>query len=216
MAPVLAVVLVVEYVGLRAAVPTRADRRPAAGPRPTCNRVPVFPLVVVGLMLVGFAAVSPFGGQPWWVSAAAAVVLAVWGYRHGLLGVRDLVRSAHPGFAIWVLALGVVVAGLAVGFLGEAVGDLLPDSLSLGGIVLIAVIATVLANLVTNLSATLLLVPAGRAARDDRRAGRAARAQHRQRADLDRLAGQPAVAPHPHAGTTRRPAARRSTGSRWP
>ena len=158
MAPVLGVVLVVEYVGLRLLF-----RRELTGaPRPdhdALQPLPVFPLVIVGLMLVGFAAVSPFGGQPWWVSATAAAVLAVWGYRHGLLGVHDLVRSAHPGFAIWVLSLGVVVAAMSVGFLGEAVGDLLPNSLSLGGIVLIAVIATVLANLVTNLSATLLLVP---------------------------------------------------------
>ena len=158
MAPVLAVVLVVEYVGLRLLF-----RRELAGePRPDATPlepVPVFPLVVVGLMLVGFAAVSPFGGQPWWVSAVAALVLAGWGYGQGLLGVRDLVRSAHPGFAIWVLSLGVVVAGLSAGFLGDAVGHLIPGSLSLGGILAIAVIATALANLVTNLSATLLLVP---------------------------------------------------------
>ncbi len=32
-------------------------------------------------MLLGFAVVSPFGGQPWWVSAVAALVLSVWGYR---------------------------------------------------------------------------------------------------------------------------------------
>jgi arsenical pump membrane protein len=158
MAPVLAVVLVVEYVGLRLLF-----RRDLTGdPRPDPSDllpVPAFPVVVVGVMLVGFAVVSPFGGQPWWVSAVAAAVLSVWGYRHGLLGVRDLVGSAHPGFAMWVLALGVVVAGLGVGFLGDAVEHLVPDSVSLGGIVLIAVIATVLANLLTNLSATLLVVP---------------------------------------------------------
>jgi arsenical pump membrane protein len=158
MAPVLAVVLVVEYVGLRLLFRRELTGTPQPDPA-ELQPVPVFPLVVVGLMLVGFAAVSPFGGEPWWVSAAAALVLAVWGHRHGLVGVRDLVSSAHPGFAIWVLALGVVVAGLSVGFLGEAVGHLVPDALSLGGIVTIAVIATVLANLLTNLSATLLLVP---------------------------------------------------------
>ena len=158
MAPVLAVVLVVEYVGLR--VLFRADLTGEPRPDPTeLEPVPVVPVAVVGLMLVGFAAVSPFGGQPWWVSTAAAAVLAVWGYRHGLVGGGDLVRSAHPGFAIWVLALGVVVAALAVGFLGDAVSRVLPTSLSLGGILLIAVVATGLANLLTNLSATLLIVP---------------------------------------------------------
>jgi arsenical pump membrane protein len=158
MAPVLAVVLVVEYVGLR--VLFRQDLDGAPQPDPTdLQAVPVFPLVAVGVMLLGFAVVSPFGGQPWWVSAVAALVLSVWGYRRGLVGVRDVVRAAHPGFAIWVLTLGVVVAGLGVGFLGDAIEQVLPDSVSLGGIVLIALIATVLANLLTNLSATLLLVP---------------------------------------------------------
>lgn len=158
MAPVLVVVLVVEYVGLRLLFREQlgGGSQPDTGePLP----VPVFPVVVVGLMLVGFAAVSPFGGQPWWVSLAAAGVLGIWAFRHGLVGVRDLVHAANPGFALWVLALGVVVAGLAVGFLGDAVRHTVPDSLSLGGILLIACVATVLANLLTNLSATLLLVP---------------------------------------------------------
>jgi arsenical pump membrane protein len=158
MAPVLVVVLVVEYVGLRLLFRGALG----GGSQPDTSEplpVPVFPVVVVVLMLVGFAAVSPFGGQPWWVSLAAAAVLGIWALRHGLVGVRDLVHAANPGFALWVLALGVVVAGLAVGFLGDAVRHTVPDSLSLGGILLIACIATVLANLLTNLSATLLLVP---------------------------------------------------------
>ncbi len=158
MAPVLAVVLVVEYVGLRLLFRTqlRGDLQPdTTEPVP----IPVFPVVVVGLMLVGFAAVSPFGGQPWWVSLAAAVVLGVWALRRGLIGGPDLVRAAHPGFAIWVLGLGVVVAGVSAGFLGDAVRRTVPHSLSLAGILGIAVIATLLANLLTNLSATLLLVP---------------------------------------------------------
>jgi arsenical pump membrane protein len=158
MAPVLAVVLVVEYVGLRLIFREQlggGSQPDTTDPLP----VPVFPVVVVVLMLVGFAAISPFGGQPWWVSLAAAVVLGVWGFREGLVGLRDLVHAANPGFALWVLALGVVVAGVAVGFLGDAVQRTVPDSISLGGLLVIALVATVLANLVTNLSATLLLVP---------------------------------------------------------
>jgi arsenical pump membrane protein len=119
----------------------------------------VFPVVVVVAMLVGFAAVSPFGGQPWWVSFCAAMVLGVWGFRRGLVGLRDLVHAANPGFALRVLALGIVVAGLSVGFLGDAVRRTVPDSLSLGALLVIALVATLLANLLTNLSATLLLVP---------------------------------------------------------
>jgi arsenical pump membrane protein len=158
MAPVLGVVLVVAYVGLRLlflrelAVPAVADHD---------ETLPLarFPMVVVGLMLVGFAAVSPLGLEPWWVSLAAALVLAVWARRAGLVGPRDVVAAGHPGFALWVLALGVVVAGLGVGFLGDLVGHGVPDSTSYGGLLVIALLATLLANGLTNLSATLLLVP---------------------------------------------------------
>ena len=158
MAPVLAVVLVVEYVGLRllfrqelATVPAADQTQPLA--------FPVLPVTVVVLMLVGFAVVSPFGGEPWWVSLAAAAVLAAYAVRRGLARPVHLVHAAHPGFAIWVLALGVVVAGLARGFLGDAVRDLTPASAGLGALLVIALLATGLASLLTNLSATLLLVP---------------------------------------------------------
>src|SRR3954447_24978840 len=158
MAPVLAVVLVVEYVGLRLLFrpQLRATPQPDQAPSQPFAR---FPLGVVALMLVGFAVVSPFGGEPWWVSLAAAVVLAAWSVRRGLARPIHLVHAAHPGFAVWVLALGVVVAGLAEGFLGDGVRDLAPGSTSFGALLAIAVLATVLANLLTNLSATLLLVP---------------------------------------------------------
>ena len=158
MAPVLAVVLVVEYVGLRllfrqalATVPAADQTQPLA--------FPVVPVTVVVLMLVGFAVVSPFGGEPWWVSLAAAAVLTAYAVRRGLARPVHLVHAAHPGFAIWVLALGVVVAGLARGFLGDAVRDLTPASAGLGALLVIALLATGLASLLTNLSATLLLVP---------------------------------------------------------
>lgn len=157
-APVLAVVLVVEYVGLRLLFRDRLTGRPA--PDATAQiAVPVFPVAVVLGMLVGFAVLSPLGGEPWWASLAAAAVLSVWAVLRGLARPIHLVHATHPGFAIWVLALGVVVAGLARGFLGDSVRDLVPGSTSFGALLGIAVLATVLANLLTNLSATLLLVP---------------------------------------------------------
>jgi arsenical pump membrane protein len=158
MAPVLAVVLVVEYVGLRLLFRDRLAATPATDPvRPA--PVPAFPVAVVVLMLAGFAVVSPFGGEPWWVSLVAAVVLAVWAVRRDLARPIHLVHAAHPGFAIWVLALGVVVAGLAEGFLGDAVRNIAPATTGLGALLVITALATVLANVLTNLSATLLLVP---------------------------------------------------------
>jgi len=158
MAPVLVVVLVVEYVGLRLLF------RPALGtsyPPETAVPAPfpALPVAVVAFMLVGFAVISPFGGQPWWVSSVAAVVLVLWARHRRLVVAREVVVAAHPGFAVWVLALGVVVAGVSEGFLGTAVGHVVPDSTSFGALLGIALLATILANALTNLSATLLLVP---------------------------------------------------------
>lgn len=159
MAPVLAVVLVVEYVALRLlfhrdlAAPTGPVHPEETPP------LPRLPLVVVLLMLVGFGVGSPLGVEPFWVSGAAALVLVVWARRRRLLVVPDAAHAAHPAFAVFVLCLGVVVAALATGFLGGWVSEVLPDGTDFASLLLIAVLATVLANLLTNLSATLLLVP---------------------------------------------------------
>lgn len=158
MAPVLAAVLVVEYVGLRLlfrrelAAPVHAD----LPPRPSARG---FPLVVVALMLAAFGLLSPLGVDPGWVSLAAAVVLVAWAAWARLLDVPATVAAAHPSFAVFVLALGVVVAGVADGALGDLVADLVPTHTSFAALLAIAALATVLANLLTNLSATLLVVP---------------------------------------------------------
>jgi arsenical pump membrane protein len=159
MAPVLAVVLVVEYVALRLLF--RRDLAAPSGVTEDAEHppLPVVPLVAVGLMLVGFAVGSPFGVEPFWFSGAAAAALALWGRRRGLLTTPDAVAAAHPAFALFVLCLGVVVAALGAGFLGGWVADALPSGTGFADLLLVAVIATVLANLLTNLSATLLLVP---------------------------------------------------------
>ena len=159
MAPVLAIVLVVEYVVLRVlfrrelTAPVRPTEAEAAPP------LPVVPMVVVGLMLVGFGVGSLVGIEPGWISAVAAVVLVGWSRRRGLVTLREATHAAHPAFAVFVLCLALVVAAMSEGFLGDWVSDLLPDGTTYLDLMLIAVIATVLANLLTNLSATLLLVP---------------------------------------------------------
>src|SRR3954465_6271638 len=159
MAPVLLVVLVVEYAGLRLLfrrdleAPQR-DHGELTGPP-----VPVVPVVVVALMLVGFAVLSHWDAPPAWASTAAGLGLAVWAGSRGLVRSRDVVRAGHPSFALLVLALGVVVAAVSTGFLGDLVARLVPSGTSLAALLFLAVLATVLANLLTNLSATILLVP---------------------------------------------------------
>ncbi|MFT4084339.1 MAG: ArsB/NhaD family transporter [Nocardioides sp.] len=175
--PLLAV-LVVEYAGLRLlfaadlvppappaarrlvdtdpADPALVDSTDPAQPSPA-KRVP---LLVVLAMLAAFAAGSPLGIEPFWPAAAAAVTLVWWGRRRGLVTVRGEVRAAHPGFLLLVLGLGVVVAGLTDGFLGDLVGRLLPGGTGLWDMLVVAALASVAATALTNLSATLLLLPA--------------------------------------------------------
>ena len=101
-------------------------------------------------------------------STLAAVVLLAWGARRRLVGPRAAVAALHPSFVLFVLSLGVVVAAIGEGFLGEllasVVRELVPTgsdgvASSFAALLVVAVVATVLANVVTNLSATLLLVP---------------------------------------------------------
>ena len=170
MAPVLLVVLAVEYLGLRLLfrgrlrAPARVGAPVRAGAPPVPSSTdpqarPAVPAVAVAVMLAGFAVTSPLGIEPVWVAAATALVLLAWAGRHRLLGVRGALEAAHLEFVLFVLSLGVVVAAIATGFLGDVVRDLLPDDTGLLGLLVVALLATALANLVTNLSATLLLVP---------------------------------------------------------
>jgi arsenical pump membrane protein len=172
MALPLVVVLIVEYAGLRLlfradlhpATPSRAPDLPhaghAGGPfvRSGAGGVAV-PTTVVALMLVGFAVLGPLGIEPWVPAAAAAAVLVGWGHRRGLMTVRRAARAAHPAFALWVLALGLVVAGLSRAFLGDAVAHLLPHGHAYPDLLLVAAIATLASAVLANLSATLLLLP---------------------------------------------------------
>jgi arsenical pump membrane protein len=132
---------------------------PGDGVPATDLDVPVVPLVVVAVMLVTFAVVSPLGVQPAWVAGAAALVLSGYAVRRRRVRVPEVVRATHLPFAVFVLGLGVVVAGLTDTFLGDAVARVVPGGDGLGALLGIALLATLLANVVNNLPATLLLVP---------------------------------------------------------
>ncbi|MGZ4428294.1 MAG: SLC13 family permease [Nocardioidaceae bacterium] len=159
MAPVWLVTIGVEYVGQRLFFAGDLGSRPGDGTSRREERLPVVPLVVVGLMLVGFAVASPLGVAPAWVAAAAAVVLAAYSLGRGQVTPRVVLRATHVSFSVFVLCLGVVVASLSDTFLGAAVSALVPGSDGLAQLLVLALLATALANLVNNLPATLLLVP---------------------------------------------------------
>ncbi len=161
MAPVWVAVLAVEYAGLRWLFRRElADAPETPAPAPQSRpRMPRVPAIVLTAMLVGFVAGSPWAVDPAWVAGCAALVLAGWGWRRGLTGPRQVAGAAHLPFAGLVLALGLAVAALTPGVLGQAVSGLLPQTTSYAALVAVAVVATGLSLLVTNLPATLLLVP---------------------------------------------------------
>ncbi|ANY08633.1 SLC13 family permease [Pseudonocardia sp. HH130630-07] len=154
-------VLAVEYLALRWYFRGDLRRGTPGGAAPVApERAPVFALVVLALTLAGFGASSAVGVGPAWVAAAGAAVLAVRALLRRETGPVRLVTAASPGFCVFVLALGVVVAGVSGQGLAGWLGRYLPHTPDLAGLLLTAVVAAVLANLVNNLPATLVLLTA--------------------------------------------------------
>jgi arsenical pump membrane protein len=112
---------------------------------------------VVAATLAGFAASSALGIAPAWIAAAGAAVLALASRRASPM---ELVRAASPAFLLFVLGLGLVVAAAQRHGLASAIDGLVPGGASLGTLLAIAALAAVLANLVNNLPAILVLLPA--------------------------------------------------------
>jgi arsenical pump membrane protein len=117
--------------------------------------LPAFALVVVALTLVGFGISSLVGIAPVWFATAGAVVLTV---RRPPESVTALVSAAEPTFLAFVLALGVVVSAAGNHGLSSVVDSLLPHGASLPALLGVAAVSAVLANLVNNLPATLIIV----------------------------------------------------------
>lgn len=132
------------------------DGRPGedAAPIP----VPRFALVVVLATLAGFAVTGPLGVQPVWVAAAGALVLTVPALRRRQLTAEDVVSAAGLDFAVFVLAIGVLVLGLTGGPLGRGLAGILPTGSGWVDLLALAAVAAVVALLVNNLPATLLLL----------------------------------------------------------
>ena len=119
---------------------------------------PVFVFVVLGATLLGFGASGLVGIEPVWVAVAGAGALAVRSLTRGEITVPGLVREASPLFCLFVFALGIVVAGVTGHGMGRALGAMLPTEPTFAGLLGVALIAAVLANVVNNLPATLVML----------------------------------------------------------
>ena len=151
------VAIAVEWVVLRRVF--ASELRQAGGARaevaPDRPRLPALPLTVVAATLIGFGISSIVGVAPVWFATAGAVALTL--YRPpGTL--TELASAAEPTFLVFVLALGVVVTAAGNNGLSDVVDSLLPHGHSLPALLGVAVVSAVLANLVNNLPATLIIV----------------------------------------------------------
>jgi len=154
------VVLVVEYLAFRWYF--AGDLRLGAGAtESTAPPVPLprFSATVVGLTLVGFVAASFVHVEVAWVAAAGAAVLAVRALRRGQAAPRDLLRGLNLPFLAFVIALGIVVRAVVDNGLADLMGHVVPTGNTLLALLGWAGLAAVLANLVNNLPAVLILLP---------------------------------------------------------
>ena len=121
--------------------------------------VPLFTLAVVVITLAGFVITSAAGVNPAWAALAGAVVLAARALARRRTTVTKLGRAADVPFLGFVLGLGIVVRAVTANGLGGAVRPLLPAGTSLPALLATAALAAVLANLINNLPAVLVLLP---------------------------------------------------------
>lgn len=155
--------IAVEWVVLRRFFAVELERpRTGSGGAPSppgSVPAPRFALGVLGLTLAGFAFSSALAIAPVWFAAAGAVAITLPALLRRAATPLEVVRAAEPGFLVFVLGLGVLVVAASDNGLRSAVTAALPAGGSLPDLLAIAALSAVLANLVNNLPATLILVP---------------------------------------------------------
>lgn len=127
---------------------------------PAWPHLPRFALGVLNATLLGFLVSSPFGVDPLWIAAAGAMAITIPALRQRAETPRAVLHAVEPSFLVFVLGLGVIVAAASANGLATAVHAVLPAGQSLPDLLQIAAVSAILANLVNNLPAILILAPA--------------------------------------------------------
>lgn len=155
-----AAAIAVEWVVLTRFFAAELDRaRETVRAEAAAVAFPRFALVVLGATLVGFLLSSPFEIEPVFIALAGAAAITLPALARKTTTPRALVYAVHPSFLIFVLGLGIIVAAASDDGLATAVHSVLPVGDSLLDLLCIAVASAVLANLVNNLPAILILAP---------------------------------------------------------
>lgn len=152
-------VIAVEYVAFRLffagdlSIPATDPEPPGVPP------LPRFSAAVLAFTLAGFVVASFLGIEAAWVALAGALVMLVRALKLGQVEWKDVPGFINLGFLGFVLSLGIVVTAVVEGGLGDAIGAIVPQGQSLVALLLWAGLAALLANVVNNLPAVLVLLP---------------------------------------------------------
>ena len=122
-------------------------------PAPT-TPAPKFALTVLALLLIALGA----GIDPVWSAVATAGALATRALIQRKVTLKTLAVEAAPLLCLFVAAMAVVVEAVADHGVGDLLDAITPTNTSLLALFGVAVVAAVLANLVNNLPATLILL----------------------------------------------------------
>jgi arsenical pump membrane protein len=141
------------------AVPPPRGLPEPAGPEAEGLGSPWFALIVVAATLAGFVMASLAGVNPAWAALAGGAVLAARALRQRRTTPVALLRAADAPFLGFVLCLGLVVQAVVMRGLGAALRPLLPAGASLPALLAVAALAAVLANIINNLPAVLVMLP---------------------------------------------------------
>ncbi|MFF7244472.1 arsenic transporter [Embleya sp. NPDC008237] len=149
----------IEYAVFRRFFAADLDARAQARPVRAPSKMPVFAVATVASTLIGFVVASAVGIDPAWAAMTGALVLAAHALARRRTTVRVIVRSASLPFLAFVLALAIVVRAVVDNGLAAGLGHLIPHGTSLPALLGVAALAAVLANLINNLPAILVLLP---------------------------------------------------------
>jgi arsenical pump membrane protein len=148
-----------EYAVFRRFFASDLDAGAQAPPAAGVPDVPVFVLAVVACTLAGFAVTSAAGVNPAWAALAGAAVLAARGLVQRRTSPAAIAGAANIPFLLFVLALGIVVRAVVDNGLAGALGHLVPGGITLPSLLATAALSAVLANVINNLPAVLVLLP---------------------------------------------------------
>ena len=154
-----AVAVGIEWVVLNRFFAAELGRLPGRQAVSAATHLPRLALAVLSATLVGFLVGSLFGVSPVWIAAAGATAITVPALARRTATAGDVVRAVQPSFLLFVLGLGVIVVAASDNGLATAVRAVLPDGTSWPALLGIAAVSALLANLVNNLPAILIIAP---------------------------------------------------------